>query len=121
MACKSQNLECEVNPKHLIDHKTDHKGVNLKIRWTIGGMSDNVKPPWKFRNHLLELPAFCKEMKSGIRETPINKLLETQSDQIPLVKKNFRFIQTEIVEHTLLKARSRMQIEIKKISARYYI
>jgi hypothetical protein len=94
MASKSQILECEVNPKHLIDHKTDHEGVNLKIRWTIGGMPNDVKPPWKFRNHLLELPSFCKERKSGIRETLINKLLETHSDQIPLTKKDFRFIMT---------------------------
>ena len=113
MASKCQNLECEVNPKHLIDHKTDLEGVNLKIRWTIGGMPDDVKPPWKFRNHLLELPAFCKEMKSGIMETLTNKLLETHSDQIPLVKKDFRFIQTEMLESTLIKASSRMQIERK--------
>ena len=92
MASKSQSLECEVHPKHLIYHQTDHKGVNLKIRWTIGGMPNNVKPPWKFINHFLELPAFCKEMKSDIRETLINKLLETHSDQIPFAKKDFRYI-----------------------------
>ena len=94
MVSNSQILECEVIPKHLIHHKTDHEGVNLKIRWTIGGMPDDVKPPWKFRNHLLELPSFCKEMKSGIRETLINKLLETHSDQIPLTKKDFKLIKT---------------------------
>ena len=89
MASRSQSLECVVHPKHLLDHKTDHNGVNLKIRWTIGGMPNDVKPPWKFRNHLLELPAFCKEMKSGIMETLIKKVLETHYDQIPLVKKDF--------------------------------
>ena len=111
MASKSQNLECEVVLKHLIDHKTDHEEGNLKIRWTIGGMLDDVKPPWKFRNHLLELPSFCKEMKSGIRETLINKLLVTHSDQIPLTKKDFRFIMTEMLECTLIKASSKMKIK----------
>ena len=53
MANKSQSLECVVYPKHLLDHKTDHDGVNLKNRWTIGGMPDDVKPPWKFRNQRL--------------------------------------------------------------------
>ena len=74
-------------------------------------MPNDVKPPWKFRSHLLELPSFCKEMKSGIRETIINKLLET--DQIPLTKKDFRFIKTEMLQCTLIKASSRMQSERK--------
>ena len=98
MASRSQSLECEVIPKHLIDHRTDHEGVNLKIRWTIGGLPDDVRPPWKFRNYLLELPSFCKEMKSGIRETLINKLLVAHSDQIPLTRKDFRFTMTEKLE-----------------------
>ena len=86
MASKSQSLECKVHPNHLFDHQTDNKGGNLKIRWTVGGMPDDVKPPWKFRNHLLELPAFCEEIESGITETIFNKILETYSDQIPLAK-----------------------------------
>ena len=106
-------LECEVIPKHLIDHRTDHEGVNLKIRWTIGGLPDDVRPPWKFRNYLLELPSFCKEMKSGIRETLIKKLLVAHSDQIPLTRKDFRLITTEKLECTLIKASSRMQDESK--------
>ena len=76
-------------------------------------MPDDVRPPWKFRNYLLELPSFYKEMKSGIRETLINKLLVAHSDQIPLNRKDFRFTMTEKLECTLIKASSRKQNESK--------
>ena len=61
MVSNSQSLECEVIPKHLIHHKTDHEGVNLKIRWTIGGMPDDVKPPGNSETTFWSFPASVKK------------------------------------------------------------
>ena len=61
-----------------------------------------------FRNHLLELTYFCKEIKSCIRNTLIQKLINTHPRQIPLSKSDFRNIQTTMLYATLIKASRRL-------------
>ena len=96
----------EVAP--LFDHKTDQESVALEISWLLGGTPDNVKPPWKFLNYLLNSHSFCKDMKAGIRDTLITTLINTHSGLVPLAKNDFRHTQTAMLDVAIIKASTRM-------------
>ena len=78
-------------------------GVNLKLNWSLGGTPDEPKPPWKFKNHLLEVKTFLKSMKSRLRTTLLSEILRLSDSPLPLNKHNFTEIATNNLDLTLIK------------------
>ena len=61
MVSNSQSLECEVIPKHLIYHKTDHEGVNLKSDGQLEGCPMMLNHPGNSETTFWSFPASVKK------------------------------------------------------------
>lgn len=97
------NITCRVIPSHEFPHKSDHQGLNLTLNWSLGGTPDEPKPPWRFKNHLLQLKPFCKSMKSCLRNTLLTEALRLHDSPLPLDKNDFLEIPTDNLDLTLIK------------------
>ena len=99
----SHRISCKVIQSHELHHKSDHLGLNLTLNWSLGGTPDEPKPPWKFKNHLLEIKSFLKSMKSRLRTTLLTEILRLSHSPVLLNKNDFNEIATDNLDLTLIK------------------
>ena len=65
-------------------------------------MLDEPKPPWKLRNHLLELKPSCKSIKSCLRNVLLTESLRLHDSPIILDKKYLIDIATDNFDLALI-------------------